>query len=225
MNSALSNHELQILRDLIPYVSHEEGMIPVICDEHGYRMLYEASEARYSRMKALVRASVEKQAQMAIQLEQARAGILLRELDIQISEPQAAALWETANELRRIKEENLRLKEMNQSLRSGLVIKVSPEIAHAAVQSRKLEAELLAAKQQISAMDLELLRMSDQRFEDDERLREYEDVLRQFSGVEADASEEHHPRFHPITTCKDLACRAYARRLRNGLRQAVAEVL
>jgi hypothetical protein len=224
---SLSHREFQILCELIPCVSHEE-LPPTssLTDENGYRLLYQASEARYSKMKALVRASVEKQVQLAVHLEQARMDGLLSDLDIKISEPQAAVLWETASELRRMREENATLKEMNQALRTGVVIRLPSECVDSPTGTNKrLESELCSARQQISAMDLELLRMSDQRFEDDERLREYEDVLGQLAGTESCVVDAPvHPRFHPMSTCKDPACRGYARRLRNGLRQAVAEV-
>ena len=223
----LSAEEFKVLCDLIPHISREPLSRPSVCvDESSYRLLYEASEARYIRMKTLVRTSLEKQSRMEIQLQNAQLSGLLNELDVQFIGPPAAVLWATANELRRVKDDNQRLKEINRTLRVGIPIEL-PQPEPRLACSRQLEAELYATRQQIAALDLELLRMSDQRFEDEERIREYEDVLRQLTV--GDSGDEElpalHPRFHPMAVCKDPGCLSYVRRLRNGLRQSVAEVL
>jgi len=169
-------------------------------------------------MKGLVYASIEKQTHLESELKLAEYSEVMRTV------PVNAVIWDLMAELKSAKSEISRLSEMNRCLRSGVAMTIPPPV-QPLKSTAKLEAELTAARKQIVAMDLELARMNNLRFEDDERIREYEDVLDCVMGrsgvVDIPAV---HPRFHPMATCLDPACKKYANRLRNGMRQAVAEV-
>jgi hypothetical protein len=89
-----------------------------------------------------------------------------------------------------------------------------------------LVAEVETLRKQVIALELECNRLQSdgRRFEEDERLRECEDVFDQIIGRERQDNESttlH--RFHPMGTCKDPACMAYARRLRGGFKVAITE--
>jgi hypothetical protein len=92
-----------------------------------------------------------------------------------------------------------------------------------------LTIETAAQRKRITELELECTRLqSDQNiFECDERLRECEDVFDKILGRDRlDYCAESIPgaflsTFHPIGTCKNRDCLAYAKRLRGGLRKAV----
>ena len=213
------------LMELIQYVTTTEDYVAIsngetdsMRSEQIYRLRFEAAEARYCRMKALVCASIAKQTHLESDLKLAEFSEGLRAI------PTNAVMWDLMTELKSAKSEISRLSEMNRCLRSGVAMTMPPPVLPLK-STAKLEAELTSTRKQIVAMDLELARMNNLRFEDDERIREYEDVLDIVMGhsgvVDIPAV---HPRFHPMATCLDPACKKYANRLRNGMRQAVAEV-
>jgi chromosome segregation ATPase len=187
--------------------------------EHYFQLRFEAAEARYGRMKALVCASLEKQESLQSELSSMQISNLATDMGIAGTEG-AAALWETLNELKTARAEVCKLTEMNRCLRHGVPMEVP---AVCVVRDCKLEGELLATRQQMARLELELVRLNDQHFEIEERLREYEDVVDRILGQEHVAPDPVHPRFHPMATCSSPACQNYAKRLRNGMRQAVAE--
>lgn len=200
----LSPQELCLLTEVISYIEpHPEEHGPPSQDPHTqlcYKLRYEAAEARYARMKAVVCAL----------LEMLRTGR---------QEQVAADPSPSTDEL-------VRLREINRCLRNGIKMELPPWEAPSPNEADvvALRAQLVVAHKQITAMDLELARLNDKKFEEDERAREYEDVFRSLLRAEERPDPGPvHPRFHPISVCQDAGCRNYARRLRNGLRQAVAE--
>ena len=92
-----------------------------------------------------------------------------------------------------------------------------------------LSIESAVQRRRITDLELECTRLqSDQNaFEHDERLRECEDVFDKILGRDRlDFGVESIPGavlavFHPIGTCRNNDCQAYAKRLRGGLRKAV----
>ena len=213
--------QLNVLSDLTQCLSCEEEPETLDRGESYYKLRFEAAEARYGRMKALVCVSLQKQAQMQHELLVAGISNLMTDLNISGSES-ATALWNALQELKEAKAEIRKLNELNRCLRGEEVQMKVPSVV--VVKDASVEGELLAARRQISAMDLELVRMSDQQFEIEERLRESQDVIDNLLGIEhGTTTEPVHPRFHPINTCPVTACQNYAKRLRNGLRQAVAD--
>lgn len=213
---------MQILSDLVHHISCDvqpSAVAPTTpCAENCFsRLRFEAAEARYGRMKALVCASLERLAQA----ERAAPGVsgLMENLRINGAD-NATVVWNTLNELKVAKEEIAKLKEMNHCLRSNAPMEMPLPMV---VRDCKVECELQVARQQIGMLELELVRMSDQQFEIEERVREYQDVIDNLLGQEHTAVDPVHPRYHPISTCSSAACQNYAKRLRSGLRQAVAD--
>ena len=181
-----------------------------------YRLRFEAAEIRYAQMKALVCASVEKQMKLEAELKSTQF--------VDTMQDTPTIMWDLMTELKSAKSEVIRLSEMNRCLRSGLPMTMPPPVLPVK-SNAKLQADLISAQNQIIALDMELARMNDLRFEDDERIREYEDVIDRILGHEYEVDMTAvHPRFHPMSTCSDPACKNYAKRLRKGMRQAVAEV-
>lgn len=196
--------ELGLLTEIVSYISSDVDVVDPGFDASDprvqlcYKLRYEAAEARYSRMKAALCAMME--------LMRTRERIAAPE-----EEPSS--------------DELVRLREINRCLRNGIAMNLPPWEApppHEA-EVAALRAQLATAHSQITAMDLELARLNDKKFEEDERAREYEDMFRHMLRFKESDPGPVHPRFHPISVCQDDACKSYARRLRNGLRQAVAE--
>lgn len=211
--------QLSILSDLTQHLSCEEESEPLDRGESYYKFRFEAAEARYGRMKALVCVSLQKQEHLQHELLIAGISNLMTDLSISGSDS-ATALLNALHELKEAKAEIRKLNELNRCLR-GEEVKALPSVV--VLRDANVEGELLAARRQISAMDLELVRMSDQQFEIEERLRESQDVIDHLLGIEHTTAEPVHPRFHPINACPIAACQNYTKRLRNGLRQAVAD--
>jgi uncharacterized protein YukE len=222
METQLSPQQMEILSDLVQHLSCEAvgSSDPAVGSENYYRLRFEAAEARYGRMKALVCASLERQAQLQNERGALEISGLMKNLRIQgVDNP--TVLWNTLNELKAAREEMGKLKEMNRCLRHNTsMVEMQPPLA---TREYRAESELQIARQKIGALELELVRMSDQQFEIEERIREHQDVIDNLLGHEHTATEPVHPRYHPINTCTSAACQNYARRLRNGLRQAVAD--
>jgi hypothetical protein len=92
----------------------------------------------------------------------------------------------------------------------------------------RLVAENETLRKHVIALELECSRLQSDafRFEQDERLRECEDVFDRILGRERQDfgdDGDRLRRYHPVGTCSDPACQAYARRLRGGLRLAVTD--
>ena len=245
----LTPEDLETLTELIPFVSRDDAnqvarpapTASVEQVQQCYRARFEAAEARYGRMKALVCASLEEQMRLRSQicgqkvmeemrgLNQNQIDFLLgsRSADESARREMVRHVWELLEQMRCLKEENARLKEMNARLRNGPVAS-SMELDEVknddAERCIALEAELAGARKRISALDMEVARLSHKTFDDDERVRECEDVFDRILGrVHRREEDMEHPRFHPMTTCADPACRNYAQRLRNSFKQAIAE--
>jgi hypothetical protein len=100
----------------------------------------------------------------------------------------------------------------------------------------RLTAEVETLRKHVTAMELECARLQSEpwRLEFEERLRECEDVFDRILGRER---QDYNPspdskdlgiglilrRYHPVGTCQDKACVAYAKRLRGGMQLAVTD--
>jgi hypothetical protein len=217
-----------------------------------FRLRYEAAERRYARMKGLVHASVEAQQRMAREVKGLRVADAIvrmgleRECAATLSAMLAAGradsmacLVSTAvqeeiagltQRLDAALEQNEKLMHMNRELRGlpGLVdASSSPHAEQHHHHHAALVAEVETLRKQVIALELECNRLQSEgrRFEEDERLRECEDVFDQIIGRERQDNGESPAlhRFHPVGTCKDPACVAYARRLRGGFKVAITE--
>ena len=217
--------QLEILSDLVQYLSCDDPPPLDASSETYFKLRFEAAEARYGRMRALVCASLEKQAQLQNERCALELSGLMKHLRV-YGTMDATILWSTMNELKAAREEVGKLKEMNQRLRETSPSSAIPALLPPPVELRgriNAEAELQTAYKKISAFELELVRMNDQQFEMEERVREHQDVIDRLLGKEAPDAEPVPARYHPIHTCASTACQNYAKRLRNGLRQAVAD--
>jgi chaperonin cofactor prefoldin len=217
----MESQQMEILSDLVRYLSNDAALPAVMSavrTEPYYRLCFEAAEVRYARMKALVCASLERQAQLQNERCSLEISGLMKRFRINGMD-NATILWNTLNELKASKEEADRLREMNRCRDSPM-----PELPQTVViKDWKTEGELQTARQRIGTLELELMRMADQQFEIEERVREYQDVIDNLVGQEHVAADPVHPRYHPINTCTSAACQNYVKRLRGGLRQAVAD--
>ena len=111
-------------------------------------------------------------------------------------------------------EEVVRLREINRCLRTGVPMELPPWDKAPIVRDTR-EADLIAARAEAQMLDAELARMSNQRFEDDERLRGYESIRARLPGDDVG--------MYPVLDCGSDACRAHTRRLRAGMRQVNAD--
>ena len=218
--------QFEILSDLVQYISCDDPPPLDASSETYFKLRFEAAEARYGRMRALVCASLEKQAQLQNERCVLELSGLMKHLRI-YGTTDATILWSTLNELKAAREEVGKLKQMNQRLRETSPSSAIPALLPPPVELRgriNAEAELQTAYKKISAFELELVRMSDQQFEMEERVREHQDVIDRLLGKEASDDDEPVPaRYRPVQTCASVECQNYAKRLRNGLRQAVAD--
>ena len=236
----LTREDLETLAELVPLVSRDRVTSAAnsgsLKEETCYRARFEAAEQRYARMKALVCASLE--AQMRLKSEQKGRFVVetLRELglgdrmevetilgqrslDESSRRHMVEQIWELVSELQCAKKEIVELSKRCVGLPEPMQQEESPNKVNDDIAS-----ELAAARKRIAALDMELNRMNEKSFEDDERVRECDDVYDRIMGLDQQIdSDGVHPKYHPMTTCADPACQNYARRLRNGLKQAVAE--
>lgn len=222
----LTREDLETLSELVPCIAREEERMHEGVDRgtgdaenECYRLRYEAAEARYGRMKALVCASLEAQMRLKARINGQLAVETLQELGLGDSAAVGALLGQ------RTLDESQRRETVDELWR--LVRELRPD-ERATMRRSEADVELAVAQQKIFALELELNRLNDKVFEDDERVRECEDVLerimfRPSRPPAADESAAVPRRFHPMVTCAELACQSYARRLRSGLKQAVAE--
>ena len=248
----LNEEDLQTLAELVPFVSRgawtQERPEPTVSSEsveRCYRARFEAAEARYGRMKAVLCASLEAQMRLKSKIsglqvlnepscdvfDQSARDFLLgnRSADESMRREMVRNMWDLVEELKRCKEENAKLAEFNRQLRgvprTMELAQEEDEVAAADERSLLVEAELVSARKRISALDREVSQLSSKAFDDDERFRECEDVFDLILGrmhIENDCGGVH-PRFHPVMTCSDPACQNYAQRLRNAVKQSVAE--
>ena len=218
-----------------------------------FRLRYEAAERRYARMKGLVHASIEAQQRMEREVKGLRVADAIvrlgleRECSATLSAMLAAGKADSMGRLlsttmqdevagltKRLTaalEQNEKLMHMNRELRGleGLVdVPMDPSASASLHETQAALVETL--RKRVIALELECNRLQSDglRFEEDERLRECEDVFDQLLGRERqDYPETQQPnplhRFHPVGTCKDPACAAYARRLRGGFKVAITE--
>lgn len=185
-----------------------------------YRFRFEAAEGRYAKMKARVHELEEQQQYLAAQAVFVQNADLLRDV------PSNPVMWDLISELKAAKNEIQRLSDINRSLRTGIAVTMPAPVPPVAKCAIKLEAELATAIRKIGFMDMELARMNDLRFEDDLLMREYDAAWECLVGRESAVDPSPIPsRFLPVPMCQDPLCKAYANRLRNGMRQAVAEVV
>ena len=184
-----------------------------------YRFRFEAAEERYAKMKARVHELEEQQQYLVSQTAFVQNVHLLRDV------PCNPAMWDLISELKTARSEIERLSDINRSLRTGVAVTMPEPAPMTATSVIRLEAELATAVRKIGFMDMELARMNDLRFEDDLLMREYEAAWDCLVGREAAVDTSPIPsRFLPVPMCQDASCKAYVGRLRNGMRQAVAEV-
>ena len=223
----ISHSELDVLMDLLPCInSNPLPNLSSVVSEECYKLRFYAAETRYGRLKAALSASLDSLVCMKEEMNLIKLNGLVDEMKLHSASEGSVALFDALNELKRMKEEVARLQDLNRALRTGIQLEAPTPMEYHVPDC--IEAELKSARLQISAMDLELNRMSDKVFDYEERMREYEDVLTQMSGERVMSDGENDAivpsRFHPMVTCANEACKAYARRLRDGMRQAVAEV-
>jgi len=214
---------MEVLSDLVQYIScdvTEQLTGSTKGGEHIFKLRLESAETRYNRMKALVCASLEKQARLQQECEELRLSTMAESIGVSASDS-VTMMQNMLNELKAVRDENSRLIEMNRCLRHSTPVVL--QSMDAKDNKAAVEGDLRVARQQISALELELVRTADQQFEMEERLREYEDVFDRLLGREHVAIDPVHPRFHPISTCLSPACQSYANRLRNGLRREMAD--
>jgi len=230
----LTREDLETLAELVPFVSRDEirprDHLDTEETEKCYRARFEAAEQRYGRMKALLCASLE--AQMRLRSEQRGRFVVESLRDLGLGDHMAVEtilgqkslnessrrqmveqIWELACELKRAKEEIAVLSKRCLQLPETMEVESADDTV----------SELAAARKRIAALDLELNRLNEKSFSDDERVRECEDVFDRILGRTQADSDGVHPKYHPMTTCQDPKCQNYAKRLRNGLKQAVAE--
>jgi hypothetical protein len=221
-SGGLSPDQLEVLADLTRFISCDAELPPVATGTENYfKLRFEAAEVRYGRMRALLCESLEQQARLRGECVALEIAGLMKTLRVRCAGGDAA-LWTTLNELKAVRAEVSKLKEMNRCLREHRVpvVELPPCVLIAASQA---ETELRIARRRISALELELVRMSDQHFMVEELVREHQDVIDNLMGQVTPCNElAVPPRDHPVNTCASAACRTYARRLRNGLRQEVA---
>ena len=233
----LTVEELETIAELAPFVSREKGSAPVTLPDTCYRTLYEEAETRYNRMKALMCASLEAQMRIRSRWEGKLVVKTLRELGLGDDEEVDAILGQRSmtessrrklvselfalsSELKSVREENARLEEMNRRLRG----EQSEVFADDEVDPRGAisdAVELAVTRERAFVLELELNRLNDFRFEDEQRLREWQSAL-----DASDPPTESGPlpkRFHPVPVCSDYRCQAFLQRLRSGIRQSVAD--
>jgi hypothetical protein len=207
-----------------------------------YRLRLEAAELRYNRMKGLVSASLQSQQILRVEKQSLHAALCIQSLglgeecaatfDAMVGRAArfgaiAAEMQSLAARMESVSRENESLRHFNRVLRG----EQAPLISSAPPDQRAdaLTIENAVQRKRITALELECTRAQTDPclFDQDERLRECEDVFDRVLGRERlDHCVEAVPgasleAFHPIGTCGDPACRAYARRLRGGLRKAV----
>jgi len=226
--------ELETIAEMAPFVARgpKAQFYCAPREEECYRVRFEAAEARYNRMKALVCASLEAQMRMKSNARGRLAVQTLHELGlgdaeaiermIETKSPEQPSLQKLMHgvcsintELRAVKEENAKLIEVNRVLRGERRISVAEETT-ASIPDVSDEVELKLARERIFALELELNRLNDHRFEEDMRLREYESVFHSLLGraVPSDTAP-------PV--CSNPDCNASVRRLRAGMKQAIAD--
>lgn len=115
-------------------------------------------------------------------------------------------------------EEVVRLREINRCLRTGVPMELPPWDDKPPV---KRDGDLMAAQLEIQALDVEISRLHHQRFEDDERMREYEAQMACL--LKSPAAQSLPGRFYPVPDCGSEICAQYVRRLRDGVRHATAD--
>jgi hypothetical protein len=217
--------------------------------ENCYRLRLEAAEKRYARMKGLVTVSLEAQHQLKSEntiLHAAQAIVqqgLERDcavtLKVMLSskgkmDAVASEINSLTTRLRDALVENEKLMTFNRELRGETMVPMVVDDASSgvAVQNDPEEnAEISTLRARITALELECCRLQSrpELFDDGERLRECEDVFDQLLGRDRlDNCVEDVPgssllRFHPVGTCSSVSCKAYALRLRGGLRRAVTD--
>ena len=223
----LSRSELDVLLEIIHCISpHSQTQEEIQnMSDKCFQLQLQAAEVRYARMKAALSASLMEQTRLKEELITLKSNGMIDELKLHSSPDLNLALFDALSELKQAREEVARLKGMNSGLRTGIQLQCPAPLTY--TLSSNADAELSTAREQITFLNLELNRMSDKMFDYDERIREYEDVVSLITGerVMADSDEFNvHPRFHPVVTCSNDGCKAYARRLREGMRRAVAEV-
>jgi len=216
-----------------------------------YRLRLEAAERRYARLKGLVVASLDAQHRMRVENESLRVAQTIVRLGL---ETECAVTLETmlavngradavVSEMRALTlklggvvDENEKLMAFNRELRAEAVDAsmagvggIGRGVSAAGSPTSDMQVELETQRVRITALELECVRLQSRPalFDDDERLRECEDVFDRILGRERlDSCVEDVPgaslqRYHPVGTCSDPSCVAYARRLRGGLRGAV----
>ena len=208
-----------------------------------YRLRLDAAEQRYARMAGLVSASLEAQHRLRVDNECLRAVQCIKRSGLEQDCAMvldavgsggvrlgavAAEIQALTARLNAALEENEQLMSFNRVLRGEQALPVCrpdppPESVSQQIDALTIESQTQRAK--ISALELACTRFqSDVRlFDQEERLRECEDVFDQILGrPQPDHSAGTSLKaYHPIGTCKNTACIAYARRLRGGLHKAV----
>lgn len=249
----LSTETLRTILDLAPQLSPANSSIVhpasaiarTAIAQECYKLRYEAAENRYARMKGLVSASFEAQQRME------RENVALRVADTVVhlgldnecsailSSMRGAAdgkllldeVAELVKLLNSTVKQNESLMRMNRELRGEQFMDedrvVSGLLGPNQDSFATTTAEVETLRKHITALELECTRLQtdSSRFESDERLRECEDVFDRVIGRQRQdsAPEDGLRRYHPIGTCTDPACIAYARRLRGGLRSTVTD--
>ena len=215
-----------------------------------FRLRFEAAEKRYSRMKGVVSASLAAQRELQVENQRLMVADSIRRLGLESAcastleamvggGSNAAIAVEMQTLIARLEAvglENERLVTFNRVLRGEQVIAYagddmmdSDEASYLHRQIESLTVQTSVQRQRITQLELECVRQQSNPslFDHDERLRECEDVFDRILGrTRLDFCAENIPgaalaSYHPIATCQDPACVAYATRLRGGLRKAV----
>jgi hypothetical protein len=255
---------LRVLVDLAPQLSAKESSDlssshPASAIPNGekaqvcYRLRFEMAEKRYSLMKGLWNASLATQKRMegdltALHMVESisRMGLehdcsaVLRSMRQAVGEKsvldEMAAL---TGRLEATEKQSQTLIHMNRELRSCVALKDAdevPVVTPSDVTVALLTAEVETLRKHVIALELECARLQSDsnRFEQDERLRECEDVFDVMLGrerqdyIDSVTGESSSglgavlSRYHPVATCQNRACVAYAKRLRGGFQVAVS---
>ena len=227
----LTLEELDTIAELAPFVSREQSAAVPALPDACYRALYEAAETRYNRMKALVCASVEAQMRVRSNYEGRLVARSLKDLGLGDEEAietvlghrsmnessrrkLVGELFKLAGELKSAREDNERLMEMNRRLRGEGTVPDEEEISRDYDVSA--QASLSVLQERVFTLELELNRIGDFRFEDEQRMREWQSVF-DTTSIDEEA------RMQPIPVCSSPECQLFLHRLRMGLRRSVAD--
>jgi hypothetical protein len=213
-----------------------------------FRLRLEQAEKRYLRMKAVVSASLAAQRELQMENQRLAVASSIRRLGLESAcsatleamgggprfNAVAAEMQSLTARLETVLSENEKLVQFNRILRGEQAVSVNVDVNAESNETlcQRIDAltiQVSVQREHITRLELECVRQQSRPdlFDHDERLRECEDVFDRILGRQRlDFCAEDVPgaalsQYHPIATCKDPDCVAYATRLRGGLRKAV----